>query len=613
MAKKLVECVPNFSEGRNKKVIDQIVEAIKSVEGVELLDVDPGFDTNRTVVTFIGEPDAVLEGAFRGIKKASELIDMSKHHGEHPRMGATDVCPFVPVNNITVEECVELAHKLGKRVGEELNIPVYLYEYAATKPERKNLANIRKGEYEGLKEKLKDPEWKPDYGPAEFNPKSGATVIGVREFLIAYNITLNTKEKLYATDIALEIREKGRPKRIGNIKPFYTYGTMVKHKEGEFYCGTCDFTAKTQQELFEHCEKEHGYDLKAIYKEHGIDYTDLVGKPAIKPGKFRFCKAIGWYVDEYERAQISINLTNYKVTPPHIVLEEVRKLAAERGLVVTGSEVVGLIPFEALYQAGVYYLKQQGKSAGVPLDDVLKTAVYSMGLNDVSRFNIKEKVLGYPSLDNRKLINMSVKELIDEVSRATPAPGGGSVSALASALGAGLSSMVAGLTISKKKYLKVKDLMAEIGEEAQKIKDELVRGIDDDTDAFNEYFVAMKMPKNTEEEKKAREKAMLEGLKKAISVPLKTAENSLKAIEVAIKVAENGNINSVTDAGVGGEVAYAGLRGAVLNVLINLPGIEDREFVNEMKEKCEKLVEEGAELIENLRKTVEEKIRKLEK
>ena len=613
MAKKLVECVPNFSEGRDKKVINAIVEAINSVDGVDVLDVDPGFDTNRTVVTFVGEPDAVVEGAFRGIKKASELIDMSKHHGEHPRMGATDVCPFVPVNNITVEECVELAHKLAKRVGEELKIPVYLYEYAATRPERKNLANIRKGEYEGLAEKLKDPEWKPDYGPAEFNPKSGATVIGVREFLIAYNITLNTREKLYATDIALEIREKGRPKRVGNIKPFYTYGTIVKHKEGEFYCGNCDFVAKTQDELFEHCEKEHNYDLKAIYREHGIDPTNLVGKPSIKAGKFKFCKAIGWYVDEYERAQISINLTNYKVTPPHIVLEEVRKLAAERGLVVTGSEVVGLIPFEALYQAGGYYLKQQGKSAGVPLDDVLKTAVYSMGLNDVSEFNIKEKVLGYPSLDNRKLINMTVKGLVDEVSRATPAPGGGSVSALASALGAGLSSMVAGLTISKKKYLKVKDLMAEIGEEAQKVKEELVRGIDDDTDAFNEYFVALKMPKNTEEEKKAREKAMLEGLKKAISVPLKTAENSLKAIEVAIKVAENGNINSVTDAGVGGEVAYAGLRGAVLNVLINLPGIEDKEFVNEMKEKTDSLLNKGSELIEKLRKIVDEKIKQLEK
>ena len=613
MAKKLVECVPNFSEGRDKKVINAIVEAINSVDGVEVLDVDPGFDTNRTVVTLVGEPDAVVEGAFRGIKKASELIDMSKHHGEHPRMGATDVCPFVPVNNITVEECVELAHRLAKRVGEELKIPVYLYEYAATRPERKNLANIRKGEYEGLAEKLKDPEWKPDYGPAEFNPKSGATVIGVREFLIAYNITLNTREKLYATDIALEIREKGRPKRVGNIKPFYTYGTMVKHKEGEFYCGNCDFVAKTQDELFEHCEKEHNYDLKAIYREHGIDPTNLVGKPSIKAGKFKFCKAIGWYVDEYERAQISINLTNYKVTPPHIVLEEVRKLAAERGLVVTGSEVVGLIPFEALYQAGVYYLKQQGKSAGVPLDDVLKTAVYSMGLNDVSEFNIKEKVLGYPSLDDRKLINMTVKGLVDEVSRATPAPGGGSVSALASALGAGLSSMVAGLTISKKKYLKVKDLMAEIGEEAQKIKEELVRGVDDDTDAFNEYFVALKMPKNTEEEKKVREDAMLEGLKKAISVPLKTAENSLKAIEVAIKVAENGNINSVTDAGVGGEVAYAGLRGAVLNVLINLPGIKDKDFVNEMKEKTDSLLNKGSELIENLREIVKEKIKQLEK
>jgi len=605
---KIVECVPNFSEGRDKKVLDQIAEAIKSVDGVKLLDVDPGFDTNRTVFTFVGSPESVLEGAFQAIKKAAQLIDMSKHSGAHPRMGATDVCPFIPVSNMTVEECVELANKLGKRVGEELKIPVYLYEYAAKSPERKNLANIRKGEYEGLAEKLKDPAWKPDFGPAEFNAKSGATVIGVREFLIAYNITLNTREKKYVTDIALELREKGRPKRFGDIKPFYTNGTLIKHKEGEFYCGSCDATFKTEEELFSHCEKEHNYDLKAILKEHGMKTSGLVSEKVIKPGLFKNCKAIGWYVDEYDRAQISINLTNYKVTPPHIVLEKTRELAAERGLVVTGSEIVGLIPFEALYQAGIYYLKKQGKSAGIPLEDILKTAVYSMGLNDVSKFDLEEKVLGLPSLKDRKLINMKTVDLIDEVSRDTPAPGGGSVAAIASSLGAALGSMVSGLTISKKQYKAVKEEMCELGEKAQKVKDELIKAVDDDTNAFNLYFAALKMPKGTESEKKARKQAMLDGLKKAVDVPYKTAVDSLETIKLCKRIAEIGNKNSVTDAGVGAEMAMAGLRGAVFNVLINLPGIEDKAFVEEMKKKCDTLVKEGEEVLKSVRKTVIETI-----
>lgn len=601
---KIVECVPNFSEGRDSKILNQIAESIKAVEGVKLLDVDPGADTNRTVFTFVGEPDFVLEGAFQAIKKASELIDMSKQTGAHPRMGATDVCPFIPVSGMTIEECVELAEKLGKRVGEELSIPVYLYEYAAKSPDRKNLANIRKGEYEGLAEKLNDPIWKPDFGPAKFNSKSGATVIGVREFLIAYNVTLNTKEKKYATDIALELREKGRPKRFGDIDPFYTNGTLIKHKEGEYYCGTCDSVVTNEEELFIHCQQQHDYDLKAILKENGMKTKGILGDNVIKPGLFKNCKAIGWYVDEYERVQISINLTNYKITSPYEVLEKTREMAAKRGLVVTGSEIVGLIPFEALYDAGVYYLKKQGKSAGVPIEDVLKTAVYSMGLNDVSEFNLEEKVLGLLTLKDRKLINMTTVDLINEVSRDTPAPGGGSVAAVASSLGAGLGSMVAGLTISKKEYQSVKDEMCVLGEKAQKVKDDLLKAVDDDTNAFNLYFSALKMPKKTDTEKELRKNAMLEGLKKAVDVPYKTALDSLEAIKLCKKIAELGNKNSVTDAGVGAEMALAGLRGAVFNVLINLPGIEDKVFVKEMKEKCNVLVKEGNEVTELVRKFV---------
>ncbi len=606
--KQIVECVPNFSEGRDKKILDQIAEVIRSVDNVALLDIDPGADTNRTVFTFVGGPDEVVEAAFLAIKKAAELIDMSHHSGAHPRMGATDVCPFIPVSNITMAQCVELAKRLGKRVGEELKIPVYLYEYAATKPERRNLASVRKGEYEGLPEKLAKPEWAPDFGPAKFNERAGATAIGVREFLIAYNVTLNTREKKYATDIALELREKGRPKRIGNIQPFYTNGTLVKHKENEFYCGSCAFVARTPEALFSHCKDVHGYDLPEILNEHGMSSKSLIGKAAIKPGLFKNCKAIGWYVDEYHRTQISINLTNYKITPPHLVLEAARKLAADRGLVVTGSEIVGLIPFDALLQSGIYYLEKQGKSAGVPLDDILQTAVDSMGLNDVSPFNIREKVLGYPDMSDRKLVNMTGLSLIHEISRDTPAPGGGSVAAFSAAMGAGLASMVAGLTLSKKQYVTVKEEMAEIGTKAQAVKDRLLNAVDDDTDAFNAYFAALKMPKKTPAEKEKRDAALQDGLKQAVEIPLKTAKDSLEAIRLCSRVVEKGNVNSVTDGGVGAEAAYAGIRGAVLNVLINLPGIHDSDFVSEMKNECAILLKEAETLMETVRNQVLKKI-----
>ncbi|RMH77094.1 MAG: glutamate formimidoyltransferase, partial [Calditrichaeota bacterium] len=346
MSERIVECVPNFSEGRDRSVIDQITAEIKAVSGIQLLSCEMGADVNRTVVTFIGPPEAVKEAAFRAIKKAAELIDMRHHKGAHPRMGATDVCPFVPVSGVTMEECVEISREVGRRVGEELGIPVYLYEESATTPERKSLANIRAGEYEGLPEKLKDPAWKPDFGPAEFNPKSGATAIGAREFLIAFNINLNTKDKQLAMDIAFELREKGRSVRTGNIDPVYMRGKLVKYRENHYPCGSCNFVGKTWEETRAHCRNEHDYDPYDLLKAHGSDPENPVGWSVKKPGLFKHVRAIGWYVDEYKRAQVTINFTNYKITPPHVVVEAARELAAKRGLVVTGCEVVGLVPFQ---------------------------------------------------------------------------------------------------------------------------------------------------------------------------------------------------------------------------------------------------------------------------
>ncbi len=608
MAQKIVECVPNFSEGRDKSIIDQITAEIKAVPDVQLLSVEMGADVNRTVVTFIGSPEGVKEAAFRAIKKAAELIDMRQHKGAHPRMGATDVCPFVPVAGITMEEVVELSKEVARRVGEELGIPVYLYEESATTPERRSLANIRKGEYEGLPEKLKDPRWKPDFGPAEFNPKAGATVIGAREFLIAYNITLNTREKQYATDIAFELREKGRSVRKGNIHPFYYRGELVKYRENYFPCGSCEFVGKTIEETAKHCQEVHGYDLFELLRMHGTDPNNPIGRSVKKPGKFKHVRAIGWYVEEYGRAQISINLTNYKVTPIHAVMEEARRLAAERGLVVTGSEIVGLVPFQAIYDAGKFYLEQQGKSAGIPVRDVIDVAIYSLGLNDVAPFNPEEKILGLPTTPREALISQTVEDFTHEVSRETPAPGGGSIAALAGALGAALGSMVSNLTIGKAGYEAVEADLKRLAEKAQEIKDQLLRAVDEDTNAFNAYMEARRMPQNTPEEKAAREKAIEEGLKTAVRVPLRTAELSLEALRLCQEVAEKGNVNSVTDAGVGAQSAFTGVRGGVLNVLINLPPIKDEAFKQEMRQKCKKLEEEAARILDATLKTVYQKI-----
>ena len=608
---KIVECVPNFSEGRNKDIIDQITSEIKSVGGVELLSAEMGADVNRTVVTFIGTPNGVKQAAFNAMKQATQLIDMSKHKGAHPRMGATDVCPFIPVNGITMEEVVELSKEVAKQVGEDLRIPIYLYEESATSEERKSLANIRKGEYEALPNKLKDPHWKPDFGPAEFNSKTGATVMGAREFLIAYNITLNTKEAKYATDIAFELREKGRSVRTGNIHPFYFKGDLVKYADNHYPCGSCDFVAHSNSEIINHCQKEHNYDLAKLLSLHDTNPDDPDGRSVKKPGKFSHCRAIGWYVEEYGRAQISINLTNYKITPIHQVLEEARTLATERGLVVTGSEIVGLVPFQAIHDAGKFYLKQQGKSTGIPVQDIIETAIHSMGLNDVNAFVPGEKILGLPKFDPKALIEMKANDFVNEVSRDTPAPGGGSIAAFAGSLGAALASMVSNLTIGKKGYKQVEQDLINLAEKAQDLKDKLLKAVDDDTNAFNAYMQARRLPQSTEEEKQNREKAIQDGLKEAINVPLNTAKQSFEALKIASEVVRKGNKNSVTDAGVGAQIAYTGIIGGIFNVLINLPPIKDQNFVENMKSTCTQLEKESQKILEGTIKQVKDTIKNL--
>jgi len=606
----LIECVPNFSEGKNMDVIKEITDTIEATDGVKLLDVDPGAEMNRTVVTFIGNIAGVKEAAFAAIKKASELIDMSKHTGSHPRMGATDVCPFVPVSGISTEECIELSKEVAKRVGEELDIPVYLYEKSAQKPERENLAIVRQGEYEGLAEKLKNPDWKPDFGPAKFNAQSGSTVIGVREFLIAYNISLNTRESKYATDIAFELREKGRSARRGNTKPFYLKGKeILKYNQGYYPCGSCEFNGKTMEDTLDHCKNKHNYNLSELLTLNGINPDKPEGKSVKKPGKFNYCKAIGWMVPEYDRAQLSINLTNYKLTSMHQVLEETRRLATERGLVVTGSEIVGMVPYPALLECGKYYLQKQGRSIGIPIKDILDTAVQSLGLRDVSEFDIEERVLGLPKDLNAPLVQMKVTDFVDEVSRESPAPGGGSIAALAGSLGAALASMVSNLTANKRGSEDVDELLNKASEKAQEIKLALVQGVDADTNAFNAYMDARRLPSKTEQEKKARIEAEQNGLKEAVRVPLKTAQLSCEAIEVAQTVVEYGNPNSITDVGVGAHIAFTGVKGGIYNVLINLKDIKDEKFVAEMKKICADLEDKAKQKLDIILTKVESSIK----
>jgi len=609
MSDKLIECVPNFSEGKDLSIIKQITDEIEKVENIKLLDVDPGADMNRTVVTFVGPPNAVKKAAFNSIKKASELIDMSIHTGSHPRMGATDVCPFVPISGVTTEECIELSKEVAKQVGEELKIPIYLYEKSAQIPERENLAIIRAGEYEALSEKLKKPEWKPDFGPSEFNANSGATVIGVREFLIAYNISLNTREKLHAIDIAYELREKGRSARRPIRKPYYYKGQKIlKYKEGEYPCGECNFIGKTITETSEHCKKDHNYNLEELLKANSISIYKTEGKSVKKKGMFQNAKAIGWMVDEYDRAQISINLTNYKVTSTHDVLEATRKLAEERGLIVTGSEIVGMVPYPALLETGKFYLRKQERSTGIPIKDILDTAVQSLGLTDVADFNIAERVLGLPSNLGTSLVEIKLTDFIDEVSRESAAPGGGSIAAVAGALGASLTSMVSNLTANRRGSEDVDDILNSAADQCQELKNDLTKAIDADTDAFNEYMDARRLPNKTDDEKIIRKTAMLEGLKNAVRVPLNTARQSAKAIEVAETVAKHGNPNSITDVGVGAQMAYSGVLGGIYNVLINLKDIDDDDFCSSMRMECDELKTASLKKLNEVLEYVESKL-----
>lgn len=605
----LVECVPNFSEGRDLKKLQKILDAIKSVEGAQLMDVDPGAETNRTVVTIVGPPDAVTEAAFQGVAMAMEVIDMSQHEGAHARHGATDVCPFVPVQDISMEECVELARSLGQRIGRELGLPVYLYDQAALQPQRRSLADVRSGEYEALPEKMTQPEWKPDFGPAEFNAKSGVVTVGAREFLIAYNVNLNSSVKSAASDLALEIREKGRAVRQGQSTPYYSSGRVLNYRpsKNEWPCGVDGQVFPTADKLNQHMLTEHDTSLADELKRFGRDPNDLENRNVMKPGTFTECRAVGWVIPEYNRAQISINLTNFHTTTAHEVLEECRRLATDRGLVVTGSEVVGMVPFEAMRESGEHYLKQQGASRGLPVDDIVETAVQSMGLRDVADFECKKSILGLPSTDGA-LSSMAINDFANEVSRPSPAPGGGSIAALAGSLSASLGSMVANLTFGKPSLFAFRDEMESIAIECQQLKDTLLRAIDADTDAFNDVLLAVRLPKTSEEEKSKRLAAIQAGYKTATQVPLDTARACLAAMQLCRRVAENSLPASLTDAAVGCLMAHSGVVGAVYNVRINLCEITDAEWVDSTRSQLADLVTTADNLAADIRALVESRL-----
>jgi len=552
---RLVECVPNFSEGRDRSKIDAITAAISSAPGVSLLDVDPGAETNRTVVTFVGEPEEVLEGAFRGIAEAARVIDMRTHHGAHARLGATDVCPFVPVSGVTMEECVELARKLGARVGSELGIPVYLYESAAARPERKNLADVREGEYESLPSRTGNPLWTPDFGPSSFPPKSGATVIGARQFLIAYNVNLNTRSKKLAHDIALDIREKGRRKLDAS-------GAPVKNKDGSY---------------------------------------------VMSPGKLPECKAVGWYIPEYGAAQISINLTNFHVTSLHEAFEAVVEEATRRGLRVTGSEIVGLVPLEAIRKAGIFYLRRQGLSAGVAESELVHVAAKSLGLSDLTPFHPEDKIIEYRLRRKDALVDRTLRGFVDELSSESAAPGGGSAAALLGALSAALSAMVALLTAGKKGFENVAPRMSDLGTEAQSLKDAFLEDVDRDTDAFLAVLAASRLPKKTPEEISAREAAQARAERDAIAVPLSVLERSFRAAELAREVALHGNPNSLSDAGVAAFCARSCAEGAFANVLINLTGKDDAASES-LRARAEEALSRTLAVVEETSRLVREKL-----
>jgi glutamate formiminotransferase/formiminotetrahydrofolate cyclodeaminase len=531
----LIECVPNFSEGRDLNVIKQITDEIEAVEGVRLLNVDPGKATNRTVVTFVGEPEKVIEAAYRAIKKAGEVIDMSRHTGEHPRMGATDVCPLIPISNISMEEVADSARRLAERVGEGLNIPVYLYEYAQPDKSRSNLSVIRAGEYEGFFKKIKQPEWKPDFGPAEFDVKRGGTVIGARDFLIAYNVNLNTTSVRRANSIAFDVREAGRVMREGD--PI-----------------------------------------------NGRIITDEHGKARSIPGSLKAVKAIGWYIEEYGIAQISMNLTNIEITPVHKAFDEVCKKANDRGIRVTGSELVGLIPLKSMLNAGKYFLAKQQRSTGVSEKELVRIAIKSMGLDELGPFKPEERIIEYllQSKADSRLVNMTLSDFADETASESPAPGGGSIAAYAGVLGASLATMVANLSAHKKGWDDRWNEFSEWAEQGQHYKNELLKLVDKDTAAFNRIMQAFALPKGTDDEKTARTNAIQEATRYAIEVPFNVMKLAYQSMEVIKAMAETGNPNSVSDAGVAALCARAAVLGAFMNVQINAFGYNDKTYTTKI-------------------------------
>ena len=555
--RQLIECVPNFSEGRDMKIIKQITDEIEKIEEVKLLDVDPGKATNRTVVTFVGPPDAVIEAAYQAIKKASELIDMSKHKGEHPRMGATDVCPLIPISNITMEEVVEWARKLGEKAGSTLDIPFYLYEAAATQSDRKNLATVRAGEYEGLPKKLKDPHWKPDYGPSSFNAKAGATAIGARDFLVAYNVNLNTTSVRRANAIAFDVREKGRVKTI-----------------------------------------------------KGVVQKDANGEAIRTPGALKSVKAIGWFIDEYNQAQISMNLTNISITSLHEAFEACRESANRRGIRVTGSELVGLVPKKVLLDAGKYFLSQQKRSLGISEEEIIQIAIKSLGLDELGPFDPKKKVIEYLLEDEEgsQLVKQNLTDFANDTASESPAPGGGSIAAYLGSLGAALGTMVANLSSHKRGWDKRWEEFSLVAEEGQKLKDKLLHLVDADTAAFNGIIDAVRMPKATSAEKKLRQEAMDAATKNAIEVPLDVMKTSNACFPLLMQMAETGNPNSVSDAGVGALCCKAAVHGAYLNVKINCKDLDDSKYVDKILKEAAKILSHAENEEKEILKIVEQKL-----
>ncbi len=543
---KLIECVPNFSEGRNPAVIKEITDAMASAEGVSLLDVDPGKATNRTVVTIVGSPEAVVEGAFRGIQKAAQLIDMRGHSGEHPRFGATDVCPFIPVSEADMQDCIACARALGERVGQELNIPVYLYERAASAPHRRNLAKVRAGEYEGIADKITKDEWTPDFGPAAFQPKTGNIAIGARDFLVAFNVNLNTTSVRRANSVAFDVREAGRVKREGDP----ITGPVVK---------------------------------------------DAEGKPVREPGACKAVKGIGWFIEEYGVAQISMNLTDIGVTPVHVAFDACVDSAHRRGLRVTGSELVGLIPLKAMLAAGRYFLEKQERSVGVSEAELIHIAVKSMGLDELTPFDPREKIIEYKIRDASasRLVAMDLRAFADETASESPAPGGGSISAYAGALGTALGTMVANLSSHKRGWDARWQEFGEWAAKGQAIKDDLLALVDEDTAAFNRIMDAFRLPKGSDAEKAARKQAIQDATRYAIETPFRVMQRSLDAMPLLEAMAKDGNPNSVTDAAVGALCVRSAVMGAFLNVRINAGDLDDKAFVEQTLAEGNKLVAEA--------------------